>query len=782
MLFRRGITLSSLARMHLSFSFPSCAPDSLLSKIPDICDPTIPFYTRATSLVNQFTTEELLNNTINYAPGVPRLGIPNYQWWTEALHGVAKSPGVNFNLSDPHAEFTSATQFPQTINLGATFDDDLYQQIARVIASEVRAYNNAGKAGLNLYSPLNINCFRDPRWGRGQETVGEDPLHMSRFAVSMVHGLQGPQAQNEAEGNKLTVAATCKHYLAYDLEQYDRGERYQFDAIVSKQDLSDFHLPQFRACVRDGGATTLMTSYNAVNNVPPSASKYYLQTLARQAWGLDKTHNYVTSDCDAVANVYDGHRYAQNYVQAAAKSINAGTDLDCGATYSENLGAALKQKLTDIATIRRAVTRMYASLVRLGYFDDPASQPLRQLTWKDVNSPSSQRLAYTSALSSITLLKNLDSTLPIKQKTTKIAIIGPYTNVSTSFSGNYAGPAAFNMTMVHAASRVFPDAKIVWVNGTDISGPYIPSDAQDAVKLASDADSVVFAGGIDASIERESHDRKDIAWPPNQLRLIHELSQSRKKDKKSKLVVVQFGGGQLDGASLKSDDGVGALVWAGYPGQSASLAVWDILAGKAVPAGRLPVTQYPASYIDGLPEGAMSLRPKAGYPGRTYKWYKGVPTYPFGHGLHYTTFSASLAKPQPYAIPTTPAAKGPEGVHAEHISVADVQANIKNTGKVASDYTALLFARHSNGPAPYPRKTLVGYTKVKNLSAGEESSVTIKITQAALARADEEGNQFLYPGSYQLELDTEEHRLASTTLVLTGEVANVIPWVSGDMS
>ncbi|SOV09811.1 uncharacterized protein UDID_08981 [Ustilago sp. UG-2017a] len=721
MLFRRGITLSSLA---------------------------------PTSLVNQFTTEELLNNTINYAPGVPRLGIPNYQWWTEALHGVAKSPGVNFDLSDPHAEFSSATQFPQTINLGATFDDDLYQQIARVIASEVRAYNNAGKAGLNLSSPLNINCFRDPRWGRGQETVGEDPLHMSRFAVRMVHGLQGPHAQNEAEGNKLTVAATCKHYLAYDLEQYDGGERYQFDAIVSKQDLSDFHLPQFRACVRDGGATTLMTSYNAVNNVPPSASKYYLQTLARQAWGLDKTHNYVTSDCDAVANVYDGHRYAQNYVEAAAKSINAGTVLDCGATYSENLGAALKQKLTDIATIRRAVTRI----------------------------PSSQRLAYTSALSSITLLKILDSTLPIKQKPTKIAIIGPYTNVSTSFRGNYAGPAAFNMTMVDAASRVFPDAKIVWVNGTDISGPYIPSDAQNAVKLASDVDSVVFAGGIDASIERESHDRKDIAWPPNQLRLIHDLSQSRKKDKKSKLVVVQFGGGQLDGASLKSDDGVGALVWAGYPGQSASLAVWDILVGKAVPAGRLPVTQYPASYIDDLPESAMSLRPKAGYPGRTYKWYKGVPTYPFGHGLHYTTFSASLAKPQPYAIPTTPAAKGPEGVHAEHISVADVQANIKNTGKVASDYTALLFARHSNGPAPYPRKALVGYTKVKNLSAGEERSVTIKITQAALARADEEGNQFLYPGSYQLELDTEEHRLASTTLVLTGKAANVIPWVSGDMS
>ena len=165
MLIPRSITLSPIALQHLNFSFPSCSPSSPLSSISDICDPSVPFYTRATSLVNQFTTEELINNTINYAPGVPRLGVPNYQWWTEALHGVAGSPGVNFNEPNPSGEFGSATQFPQVINLGATFDDALYQEIAGVIANETRAFSNAGKAGLNLYSPLNINCFRDPRWG-----------------------------------------------------------------------------------------------------------------------------------------------------------------------------------------------------------------------------------------------------------------------------------------------------------------------------------------------------------------------------------------------------------------------------------------------------------------------------------------------------------------------------------------------------------------------------------------------------------------------------------------
>lgn len=609
---------------------------------------------------------------------------------------------------------------------------------------------------------------------------------MSRYAVKMVHGLQGPHAQDASTGNKLSVAATCKHYLAYDLELWAGVERYQFDAIVSKQDLADFFLPQFRACVRDGGATTLMTSYNAVNNVPPSASKYYLQTLAREAWGLDKTHNYVTSDCDAVANVYDGHHYADNYVQAAADSINAGTDLDCGATYSDNLGQALEQNLTDVATIRRAVTRMYASLVRLGYFDDPSNQPLRQLTWADVNKASSQRLAYTSALSSVTLLKNKDNTLPLKKenKLKKIAIIGPYTNATTPLRGNYAGPSSFVITMFEAAQRVFPDAEIVSFNGTDITGPYIISDAQNAMETAADADLVVFAGGIDPSVEGESNDRKDIAWPPNQLRLIHDLSNQRKQKNQSGVVVVQFGGGQIDGKSLKEDDGIGALVWAGYPGQSGSLAVWDVLAGNSAPAGRLPITQYPAEYIDGLAESTMSLRPNASdnYPGRTYKWYDGKPTYPFGFGLHYTTFTASLDKPSSYAIPSTPVSTGPDGMHAEQVTVADITGKIKNTGKITSDYTALLYARHSNGPAPYPKRTLVGYTKLKNLQPGEERSVTVKVTQAALARADEEGNEILYPGEYTLELDTEEHKLAETKLSLTGEKANVIPWVKGDMS
>ncbi|KAJ1018541.1 hypothetical protein NDA16_004823 [Ustilago loliicola] len=180
----------------------------------------------------------------------------------------------------------------------------------------------------------------------------------------------------------------------------------------------------------------------------------------------------------------------------------------------------------------------------------------------------------------------------------------------------------------------------------------------------------------------------------------------------------------------------------------------------------------------------MPLRPNQAenYPGRTYKWYHGTPTYPFGFGLHYTSFIANLTQPSPYAIPTTPAPKGPDGTHAEQITVADVQGKVKNTGTTTSDYTALLFARHSNGPAPYPKKTLVGYTKLKALQPGEQRSVTVKVTQAALARADEEGNQILYPGKYELELDTEEHKLASTTLTLTGNQANVIPWVQGDMS
>ncbi|CBQ71612.1 related to Beta-xylosidase [Sporisorium reilianum SRZ2] len=643
MLIKRAITLSPLALQHVNFTFPNCSTLPL-STLP-VCDTSLDFYTRATSLVAQFTTAELINNTVNHAPGVPRLGIPQYQWWTEALHGVARSPGVNFN-PDAAGEFGCATSFPQVINLGATFDDALYEAVAAHIANETRAFSNAGRAGLNMYSPLNINAFRDPRWGRGQETVGEDPLHLSRYAVRVVRGLQGPAAQDEANP-RLTLAATCKHYLAYDLEASAGVERYQFDALVSNQDLADLHLPQFRACVRDGGATTLMTSYNAVNGVPPSASKYYLETLARDTWGLDKHHNYVTSDCDAVANVYDAHHYAADYVHAAAASLNAGTDLDCGATYRDSLAAALAQNLTDVATIRRAVTRMYGSLVRLGYFDAAEAQPLRQLGWKDVNAPAAQKLAYEAAAASITLLKNRQSTLPLRETAGKtIALIGPYTNATFALRGNYAGPSPLVITPFDAARRTFSDAHIVSANGTSIAGPYDTATASAALATAKSADIIVYAGGIDPTVEGESLDRRDIAWPANQLRLIQELAALGKV-----LVVVQFGGGQVDGALLKGDDGVGALVWAGYPGQSGALALMDILAGKRAPAGRLPITQYPANYTHALRETTMALRPTATYPGRTYKWYTGTPTFPFGFGLHYTTFRASIAPPATYTIP-----------------------------------------------------------------------------------------------------------------------------------
>lgn len=462
-----------------------------------------------------------------------------------------------------------------------------------------------------------------------------------------------------------------------------------------------------------------MTSYNAVNSVPPSASKYYLETLARKEWGLDRHHNYLTSDCDAVANVYDGHHYADNYVQAAAESINAGTDLDCGATYSDNLQKALDQNLTDVRTIRRAVTRMFGSLVRLGYFDPAESQPLRQLGWKDVNAPAAQKLAYEAAAASITLLKNSHSTLPLSDvKGKRVAVIGPYSNATFALRGNYAGPSPFVITMTEAAQRTFSDSTVVSANGTSILGPCNTTTATDALNLAQSSDIIIFAGGIDPTVEGESLDRAYISWPTNQLQLIHELSQLDKT-----FVVVQFGGGQIDGASLKRNPKAGALVWAGYPGQSGALAVADVLSGKKSPAGRLPITQYPAEYVVGLAESDMALRPNGTYPGRTYKWYTGTPTYPFWFGLHYTTFNASIHPPHP-------------STNAEHTTVANITITLTNTGNTTSDYAALLFARHSNGPAPFPQRTLVGYEKVKGMVPGETRMVEVVVSQAALARAD----------------------------------------------
>ncbi|KAF7593193.1 hypothetical protein BBP40_011823 [Aspergillus hancockii] len=712
--------------------FPDCTSGSLSENA--VCDTSSDPISRAKALVTAMTLEEKINNTRYNSPGVPRLGLPAYNWWNEALHGVAKGHGVSFPSS---GDFSYATSFPMPIVLGATFDDDLVKQVAVVISTEARAFSNAGHAGLDYWTP-NINPFRDPRWGRGQETPGEDPLHLSRYVYHLIDGLQGGIGPDKPK-----VVATCKHFAAYDLEDWEGVQRYAFDAVVSSQDLSEYYLPPFKACTRDAKVDAVMCSYNSLNGVPTCADRWLLQTLLREHWGWETTGHWVTGDCGAIQNIFADHHYVADGAHAAAAALNAGTDLDCGDVFPTYLGSAFEQELYTNETLDNALVRLYSSLVKLGYFDPADNQPYRSIGWSDVFTPAAEELAHRAAVEGIVLLKN-EGILPLKPNGT-IAIIGPYANATTQMQGNYEGPPKYIRTLLWAAAHA--GYSVNYAQGTQINTDSTSNFAE-ALSAAKEADLIIYAGGIDNTIERESKDRTTIVWPGNQLDLIDQLSVLKKP-----LAVVQFGGGQLDDSSLLSSSGVGALLWAGYPSQAGGAAIFDILTGKSAPAGRLPVTQYPASYVDEVPLTDMNLRPGSNNPGRTYRWYDKA-VLPFGFGLHYTSFDISWDKERYGPYDAHSVSKGSENGPVDTALFETFSITVRNTGDVTSDYVALLFlAAEGVGPQPYPIKTLVGYSRAKGIKPGEKRRVEVEVSVGSVARTARNGDLVLYPGTYRLEVD-----------------------------
>ncbi|KAG6919304.1 hypothetical protein DXG01_007437 [Tephrocybe rancida] len=741
----------------LVYTFPDCTNGPLKSNA--ICDHTKDPATRAKAAIALFTVDELIANTGNLSPGVPRLGLPSYQWWSEALHGVALSPGLTFASS---GNFSSATSFPQPITLASAYDDPLIKAVATVISTEARAFNNFGRAGLDYFTP-NINPFRDPRWGRGQETPGEDPYHISQYVLNLIDGLQGgidPQPY-------FKIIADCKHYAAYDIENWEGHDRTSFDAQVTLQDLSEYYLPPFQSCVRDAKVASVMCSYNSVNGIPSCANSYLLQTILRDHWGF-KDDRWLTSDCDAVDNIFSTHHFTDTYPEAVADALKAGTDIDCGTAYPLHLPDAFNQSLINRADLEKALVRQYTSLVRLGYFDPPSVQPYRQLSWSDVNLPDAQNLAYQAALEGIVLLKN-DGTLPFKSSIRKIAVIGPWANATTQMQGNYQGIAPFLVGPFQGAVNAGYQA--TFERGTGISDGSTSGFAA-AVAAAQAADAVIFAGGIDDSVEREGGDRTTIVWPGSQLDLIAELEAVGKP-----LVVLQFGGGQVDGSALKSSQKVNAIVWGGYPGQSGGTAIFDILSGKASPAGRLSTTQYPAAYTDQVGMTDMKLRPSATNPGRTYRWYSQAPVFEFGHGLHFTSFSVNWrpgTPPRLYNIQTL-IARAASGKPLDLALFETFEIVVRNTGKVSSDYVALLFVNGTAGPAPHPNKQLISYTRLHQIAGGVTASASLAVTLGSIARADEAGNLWLYSGSYQFSVDTGP-ALLTQAIELVGTSTQISSW------
>ncbi|PTB38007.1 uncharacterized protein TrAFT101_011886 [Trichoderma asperellum] len=737
------------ANPPLTPSFPDCTRDPLCSN--DICDTTLSMADRAAAIVKPMTLDEKVSNVGSSASGSARLGLPAYQWQNEALHGVAGSTGVQFQ-SPLGANFSAATSFPMPILLSAAFDDALVQSVATAISTEARAFANFGFAGLDFWTP-NINPFRDPRWGRGMETPGEDAFRIQGYVLALISGLQGG-----INPDFLRIIATCKHFAAYDVENGRTGNNLN----PTQQDMADYYLPMFETCVRDAKVASVMCAYNAVDGVPACASEYLLQDVLRDGFGFTEDFNYVVSDCDAVENVFDPHNYASNLTEAAALSLNAGTDLDCGSSYNV-LNASVEASLTSEAALNQSLVRLYSALIKVGYFDQPAKYA--SLSWANVNTTQTQALAHDAATEGMTLLKN-DGTLPLSRTLSNVAVIGPWVDVTTEMQGNYAGTAPFLVNPLTVFQQKWGNVKYAQgtaINSQDTSG------FSAALSAASSSDVIVYLGGIDITVENEGFDRGSITWPGNQLSLISQLANLGKP-----LVIVQFGGGQIDDSSLLSNPNVNSILWAGYPGQDGGNAIFDVLTGANPPAGRLPITQYPASYINNNNIQDMNLRPSNGIPGRTYAWYTGTPVLPFGYGLHYTNFSVSFQSTSTVGTDVATIVNNAGAVKDTSV-FATLVVNVHNTGgkaNLASDYVGLLFLSSTNaGPSPHPNKQLAAYGRVKSVGVGGTQQLTLKVNLGSLARADTNGDRWIYPGSYTLTLDVNGPQTFNFTL--TGQATKI---------
>lgn len=680
-----------------------------------------------------------------------RLGLPAYNWWGEALHGVAGAPGINFTKP-----FTNATSFPMPLLMAAAFDDDLIFKIGDVIGNEARAFGNAGKAPVDFWTP-DINPFRDPRWGRGSETPGEDIARIKGYTKALLAGLEG----NETERK---IVATCKHYVGYDMEDWNGTDRHSFDAQITMQDLAEYYMPPFQQCARDSKVGSFMCSYNAVNGVPTCADSYVLQTVLRDHWNWTESNNYITSDCEAVADISLNHKFAATNAEGTALAFIAGMDNSCEYEGSSDIPGAWSGGYLNTTVIDRALRRQYEGLVRAGYFDGEAAT-YAALGLEDINTPEARELALQIAEDGLVLLKNSDNTLPLPLTNgSKVAMVGFWANDSSKLSGIYSGPAPFLHNPVWAAERMK-------LSVSTATGPVLQnSSANDnwtinALAAAESSDYILYFGGLDTSAAAETTDRINITWPTAQLDLLQKLADLGKP------LVVIASGDIVDNSPILAMSGVHSLIWANWPGQDGGPAVMNVISGAVAAAGRLPITEYPGSYTENSMLD-MSLRPTDKIPGRTYRWYDSA-VQPFGFGMHYTTFNATFGASK-ITVNIDGVLKACSAEYRDTCWVPSIPISVRNEGNRTSDFVALAFVRGEVGPAPYPLKTLISYARLRDITAGERRTAELQLTLGNLARVDEMGNTVVYPGEYTLMLD--EPTQSEITIVLEGEETTLDEW------
>ncbi|XP_078173044.1 putative beta-D-xylosidase 7 [Carex rostrata] len=754
------LILSPLLSLSATPPF-SCDPSDPSNKNYAFCNTKLPIEQRAQDLVSRLTVYEKIQQLGDIAPAIPRLGVPAYKWWSEALHGVAYG---GRGSTDYTGTIKSATSFPQVILTGATFNPQLWYKIGEAIGTEARAIYNSGQLqGLTFWAP-NINIYRDPRWGRGQETPGEDPLTTSTYAALFVRGVQGDSYKGNGV-SLLKASACCKHFTAYDLERWGNVTRFTFNAVVTAQDLEDTYQPPFKSCVEEGHASGMMCSYNEVNGVPPCGDYNLLTKIARKEW---KFYGYITSDCDAVEvmNKYDG--YAKTPEDAVAYALKAGMDVNCGFYVQNYSASALQQGKLKEADMDRALRNLFTVRMRLGLFNGNPTQYKKygSIGPNQVCSQEHQNLAMETALQGIVLLKNTDNLLPLaKPQCSSLAVIGPNADNAELLVGNYHGPPCFNITPLAALQWYIKDTR--YVAGCSDAACNTSITISQAVQVASSVDNVILFMGLDQNQEREDLDRYSLLLPGAQQDLITSVANAAKKP----VILVLLCGGPVDVSFAKSNPKIGAILWAGYPGQAGGPAIAQILFGEHNPGGKLPLTWYPQDFTR-IPMTDMNMRanPATGYPGRTYRFYKGETVFQFGYGLSYSNYSHKfISKTENPNMKTTVNVQVTKiGSNSNYYHVDEIgldacdklkfptTVRVQNHGPMEGRQPVLLFLRWPTETNGRPTKQLIGFNSV-HLKAGEAAHVEFAVSPCEhFSRVTEEGKRVIDKGSHLLMVEEEE--------------------------
>ncbi len=662
------------------------------------------FRERAAQLVAQMTLEEKVEQTLNWAPAIERLGVKAYNWWNEALHGVARA-GV-------------ATVFPQAIGLAATFDENLAEQVGDAISTEGRGKFNMQQAaddtdiykGLTFWSP-NVNIFRDPRWGRGHETFGEDPYLTSRLGVRFVEGIQGH------DENYLKAAACAKHFAVHSGPE---DIRHSFDAVTSKQDLYETYLPAFKACVQEAKVEAVMGAYNRTNGEPCCGSKTLLQDILRKEWGFE---GHVTSDCWAIKDFHEGHHVTDTPVESVAMAMNNGCDLNCGNLF-HYLKQAVEEGLVEESRLDEALINLFTTRMKLGVFDKLEDNPFNQIPYSVVDSAPMQQLNRRVAEQCVVLLKNEGGLLPLdKSKIKTLGVIGPNANNRRALVGNYEGTASRYWTVLEGLQEYLGDDVRVMVsegchlchNKTQALG--IEDDRISEVKgVCAESDVIIACLGLDSGLEGEegdegnefaSGDKPNLNLPGLQQHVLETIYESGKP-----VILVLLSGSAL--AVNWADEHIPAILQGWYPGAQGGRAIADLIFGEKSPEGKLPVTFYRST--DELPEFTdYSMK------GRTYRYMQSEALYPFGYGLSYTDFA--------YENVSASSAKiGADGI--------TVKATVTNTGKMAGGEAVQVYVKVCRENTPNAQ--LKGLKKI-HLAPGETTEVEIKLPAESFGLFDEEG-------------------------------------------